>query len=239
MYLKDRGQLLVYSVIDPIVKILIKINVSPNAITLFGFALNILAAGVLIWGAECGERLDHRYVGIFGAIILFAGLMDMLDGRLAREGNMSSKYGALFDSVIDRFSELYMFFGICYYLISHDYFFGSIFTFIALIGSIMVSYTRARAEGLGVNNSVGFFQRPERILIVGLSAIVCGVGSMYIDPDFIINVDWFPMPLFETITLLTFPIFVLAIGANITAIRRLLNAKTQLERSDSESISKG
>lgn len=229
MTLKDKGQLLIYQGIDPLVKILIKCRVSPNTITLVGFFLNILASGVLIWGAENGQRLDHSCVGVFGGIILLAGLMDMLDGRLARESNSASKYGALFDSVVDRFSEMYMFFGICYYLISHDYFLGSIFTFIAMIGSIMVSYTRARAEGLGVDNSVGFFQRPERILVVSVSAILCGIGSALIPPEFIIRRDWFPIPIFETITLLTFPIFLLALGANATAIRRLIHAKKQLD----------
>jgi len=142
---------------------------------------------------------------------------------------MANKYGALYDSVIDRFSELYMFLGICFYLISHDYFLSSLFAFIAMIGSIMVSYTRARAEGLGVDCSVGIMQRPERILIVGISAVLCGLTSIIIGPDFKIDVSWLPFPLFETMTIFTFPIFILAIGANSTALKRLSYAKQQLE----------
>ena len=98
-------------------------------------------------------------------------------------GNMSSKFGALYDSVLDRYSELIMFLGICYYLISHDYFMSSVFGFIAMIGSIMVSYTRARAEALGADCSVGWMQRPERILLISISAILCGLVSYFIDVE--------------------------------------------------------
>ncbi len=226
---KSNAQQLVYHLINPVVELFIKVGVTPNMITFFGFILNLAAAIILIFGAEYGERSSHSFVAIAGAIILFAGLMDMLDGRVARVGNMANKYGALYDSVVDRFSELYMFLGICYYLISHDYFLSSLFAFIAMIGSIMVSYTRARAEGLGVDCSVGIMQRPERILIVGVSAVLCGVTSSIIGADFKVEVDWLPVPLFETISIFTFPIFILAIGANITAYRRLIFARDQLQ----------
>lgn len=225
---KDSAQQMVYIIINPVIQLFIKVGITPNMITFFGFVLNIAATIVLICGAEYGDRSNHNYVTIAGLIILFAGLMDMLDGRLARLGNMANKYGALYDSVIDRFSEMYMFLGICYYLVSHDYFLSSIFAFIAMIGSIMVSYTRARAEGLGVDCSVGVMQRPERILIVGISAILCGITANIIGYDFKIDVSWLPFPLFETITVFTFPLFILAIGANLTAFRRLSYAKTQL-----------
>lgn len=225
---KDNAQQLVYTIINPVIQLFIKVGITPNMITFFGFVLNLAAAIILICGAEYGDRSNHNYVSLAGFIILFAGLMDMLDGRLARLSNMANKYGALYDSVIDRFSEMYMFLGICYYLVSHDYFLSSIFAFIAMIGSIMVSYTRARAEGLGVDCSVGIMQRPERILIVGISAILCGITSNIIGYDFKIDVSWLPFPLFETITVFTFPLFILAIGANMTAFRRLNYAKSQL-----------
>jgi phosphatidylglycerophosphate synthase len=227
---KENAQQVVYSCINPIVRLFIKVGITPNMITFFGFILNLAAAIILIFGAEYGDRSNHSFVGIAGLVILFAGLMDMVDGRLARLGNMANKYGALYDSVIDRFSEMYMFLGICYYLVSHDYFLSSIFAFIAMIGSIMVSYTRARAEGLGVDCSVGIMQRPERILIVGISAVLCGITSMIIGSDFKINVDWLPFPLFETISVFTFPLFILAIGANMTAFRRLAYAKEELAK---------
>jgi len=228
---KDSGQKLVYGIINPFIKLLIKIGITPNMITFFGLILNILASVILIFGAEKGERQDHEYVGWAGLIILIAGLMDMVDGRLARVGNMSNDYGALFDSVLDRYSEMFMFLGICYYLVSYDYFLSSIFAFIAMIGSVMVSYTRARAEGLGVNASVGLMQRPERVLLIGIAAVACGIFSKSYGGDFKIDIQGLPFPLFETITIFTLPIFILAIMANITAVRRLLHARSIILKS--------
>ena len=222
---KEKGQKLVYSIINPFINLLVKMGVTPNMITFLGLIINLVASIVLIYGAEKGERMDHTYVGWAGFVILLGGLMDMVDGRLARVGNMSSDYGALFDSVLDRYSEMIMFLGICYYLVSYDYFLSSLFAFIAMIGSVMVSYTRARAEGLGVNASVGIMQRPERILLIGIAAIACGFFSDMYGGDFKREIEGLPFPLFETITIFTLPIFVLAIMANITAVRRLLHAK--------------
>jgi len=224
---KDSGQSLVYNIVDPLIQFFIKIGVTPNMVTTLGFIMNLFVAVIFLWGAEFGARNDHRYVFWAGLVILLAGLMDMLDGRLARVAKMDNPFGALYDSVLDRYSELFMFLGIVYYLISHDYFLSSVFAFIAMIGSIMVSYTRARAEGLGINASVGVMQRPERILIVGISAMICGAASYYFG-DFKYTVSDFPIPAFETISLFTFPIFVLAIMANMTAIKRLIYAKNKL-----------
>src|ERR1700755_3488273 len=164
-------QLGIYKVINPLVKLLIRMGLTPNMVTTIGLILNIGVAVIFISGAEEGARGDLRYVGWAGALILFAGLFDMLDGQVARLGNMSSPFGALYDSVLDRYSELIMFLGICYYLIGHHYFLSSLFAFIALIGSMMVSYIRARAEGLGVELKGGLMQRPERVVTIGLAAI--------------------------------------------------------------------
>ena len=228
MTLKEYGQQAVYKGIHPFIKLLIKLGITPNIITLIGLGLNFLAAIVLIYGAEFGTREDHSYVGWAGAIILLAGLFDMIDGRLARLGNMANDYGALFDSVIDRYSEMIMFLGIIYYLVSYDYFMSSLFAFIAMIGSVMVSYTRARAEGLGVDCSVGLMQRPERILIIGISAILCGLFSSQFSGNFRFMVEGIPFPLFETITIFTLPLTILAVMANVTALRRLLHSKQEL-----------
>lgn len=228
---KESGQKLVYNIINPFINLLIKIGITPNMITLLGLYINILASIVLIYGAEKGDRGDHSYVGWAGFIILLGGLMDMVDGRLARVGNMSSDYGALFDSVLDRYSEMVMFLGICYYLVSYDYFLSSLFAFIAMIGSVMVSYTRARAEGLGVNASVGIMQRPERVLLIGIAALACGIFSSQFGDGIKYEIEGLPFPLFETITIFTLPIFLLAIMANITAIRRLLHARKAILKS--------
>ena len=225
---KSAGQNLVYSILDPLVSKLVKIGVTPNMITTIGLLINVGATVILILGSEFGDRNDHSYIAWAGATLLLGGLFDMIDGRLARIGKMASDYGALYDSVLDRYSELFMFFGICYYLVSHNYFWSSIFAFIAMIGSVMVSYTRARAEGLGVTASVGIMQRPERILIIAISAVLCGLFSQFFGQDIKIEVDWLPVPLFETITIFTFPIFILAIWANLTALKRLTYSKSKM-----------
>lgn len=227
--LRDRLQKMIYSVIDPLVKGLIKIGFTPNTVTTIGLILNIGVAVIFIVGAEQGKRLELSYVGWAGALILFAGLFDMLDGQVARLGNMSSVFGALYDSVLDRYSEMVMFFGICYYLVAYHYFISSIFAFIALIGSMMVSYTRARSESLGVQNKGGLMQRPERVILVGVSAIACGVASGFLGGDYKLYVKGIPYHVFETISIFTLPITAMAVLTNVTAIKRLRDAKKSLE----------
>jgi CDP-diacylglycerol--glycerol-3-phosphate 3-phosphatidyltransferase len=209
-----------YNALDPIINLLIKMRLTPNGITIIGFLITIVATVILIAGAELGTRGDTRYITWFGVILLLAGVFDMLDGQLARKTNKMTKFGALFDSVIDRYSEMVMFFGIAYYLVSYHYFLSGVFSFIAMIGSIMVSYVRARAEGLGEDCSIGIMQRPERVLTVGITAILYGIISHFTG-DFKIIVNWFPIPLFENISIFTIPIFILAVLTNYTAFQRL------------------
>lgn len=227
--LRDKLQKSIYVVINPFVKGLIRIGFTPNLVTITGLVLNIGVAIVFIKGAEEGNRGDLSYVGWAGALILFAGLFDMLDGQVARLGNMSSKFGALFDSVLDRYSELIMFLGICYYLIAKHYFISSLSAFIAMIGSMMVSYTRARSEGLGIENKGGVMQRPERVVMTGISAIACGVTGHFIGGDYKCYVPFLKFHVFETMTIFTLPLFVMAILTNITAIKRLMHAKKELD----------
>jgi len=227
--LRDRLQQMIYLVLNPLVKGLIKIGFTPNLVTITGLFLNIGVAIIFIKGAEEGNRGDLSYVGWAGVLILVAGLFDMLDGQVARLGNMSSTFGALFDSVLDRYSELIMFLGICYYLISHHYFISSLSAFIAMIGSMMVSYTRARSEGLGIENKGGIMQRPERVVLMGLSAIGCGIAGNYIGGDYKIYVSFFRFHIFETMSIFIIPIFIMAVLTNITALKRLFHAKKQLE----------
>src|SRR5476651_2795214 len=221
-------QLGIYKVIDPVVKVLIKLGLTPNSVTTIGFVLNIGVAVIFIIGGEEGNRGDLTYVGWAGGLILFAGLFDMLDGQVARLGNMKSTFGALYDSVLDRYSELIMFLGICYYLVGHHYFLSSMMAFISLIGSMMVSYVRARAEGLGIECKGGLMQRPERVITIGLFAIICGIAQHYIG-DYKLFIPGIPFHVFETITIFTAPIVILAILANITAFKRLYDAKKAIE----------
>ena len=194
MNYRDYLQQLIYKIINPLIRGMIKIGITPNFITTTGFVLNVVAAGMFV------------YAGIYG-VILFAGLFDMMDGRVARLGNMSSKFGALYDSVLDRYSELMTFFGICYYLSMKDYFLYALIAFVALIGSLMVSYVRARAEGLGIECKVGFMQRPERVVLTSLGALFCGVFK--------------DITAFEPILILIVPLAFVAVFANITAFARV------------------
>ena len=145
MNYRDYLQQLIYKIINPLIRGMIKIGITPNFITTTGFILNVVAAGMFVYAGIYGGQNDLAIIGWAGGVILFAGLFDMMDGRVARLGNMSSKFGALYDSVLDRYSELMTFFGICYYLSMKDYFLYALIAFIALIGSLMVSYVRARA----------------------------------------------------------------------------------------------
>lgn len=226
-FLKTYGQPLVYQAINPLIVGLSKIGVTPNTITVIGFLLNVVVAAIFIEGAN-EYPTDLRYVGWGGAMILFAGLFDMIDGRLARVTNQSSKFGAFFDSVVDRYSELVMFLGICYFLVARGYFLSALFAFLALIGSIMVSYIRARAEGLGIECSDGLMQRPERILLIGISALLCGLAQVKFG-NFKYVCPGTSFPLFENISLFTFPIFLLALLANFTAWQRLMHCKKAME----------
>jgi phosphatidylglycerophosphate synthase len=229
MKLRDKLQQGIYVVINPLVKALIWLGLTPNAVTTIGFGLNIGVATLFIVGAEKTNQGDLSYVGWGGALILFAGVFDMLDGQVARIGKMSSKFGAFYDSVLDRYSEMFMFLGICYYLVSHHYFLSSLFAFIALIGSVMVSYTRARAEGLGIECKGGLMQRPERVVIIGVSALVCGILSHYIGGDFKVYIPGLPIQIFETMTVFTLPITVMAVLTNITAVSRIKMTKRGME----------
>ena len=232
MTTRKKLQLGIYKIINPLVRLLIRAGLTPNMVTTIGLVLNIGVAVIFISGAEEGRRGDLRYVGWAGALILFAGLFDMLDGQVARLGNMSSPFGALYDSVLDRYSELILFLGICYYLVAHHYFLSSLFAFIGLIGSMMVSYTRARAEGLGIECKDGLMQRPERVIIIGVSALACGIASRWMGGNFKISWPDTNFPVFETISIFTIPVTVMAFLANATAIGRLRDARRTLNARD-------
>lgn len=199
-------QQLIYRCIDPLVRGMIKIGITPNIITTAGLAINLLAACLFVY-AGTEEAGELAYVGYAGGIILFAGLFDMLDGRVARVGNMSSVFGALYDSVLDRYSELITLLGIAYYLMIVGSHWGALITFAAVVGSLMVSYVRARAEGLGLECKVGLMQRPERVVLTALGAVACGI--------------WSECELFDPLWLLITPLFVIAVLANWTAYVRM------------------
>ena len=138
----------------------------------------------------------------------------MMDGRLARMGGMSSTFGALWDSTLDRYSELCTLFGICYYLLMQhdDWQWAGVVTFAAMVGSVMVSYVRARAEGLDIECKVGLMQRPERVVVTAVGAIFCGVCA--------------------NVWVLVVPMIIIAVLANITAFWRVIHCYKVLTEKD-------
>jgi CDP-diacylglycerol--glycerol-3-phosphate 3-phosphatidyltransferase len=181
---RDVLQKMIYVIINPLIRLMIRMGITPNSITTAGLIGNIVAAWLFI---EAAQRLSAApdtacaLAGWGGAVILFAGLFDMMDGRLARMSGKSSTFGALWDSALDRYSELITLGAISILFLRHDdWFWMGVVTFAAMIGSVMVSYVRARAEGLGIACKVGLMQRPERVVVTAVTAIATGIsGSLW------------------------------------------------------------
>lgn len=136
----------------PIIKL---ININPNYYTIFGFILNLLSAYILV---------DDLLTG--GILLGVASIFDMLDGISARINGRVTKFGAFLDSFLDRISEGFLFLGIAIHFALSVDLIGALISIIALIFSYLISYIRARAEGLGIDCKVGLIERPERIIIV-------------------------------------------------------------------------
>ncbi len=163
MNLQDIRQNLAYRITSPIVRILSKSGITPNILTLMNLALNIVAAYVIASG--------HFLLG--GVLILVSGLCDLLDGALARFNKQTTKFGAVLDSTVDRISEAATLCGLLIWYISQGEATLEIVLVLAvLIGSFLVSYIRARAEGLGWQCQVGLFTRAERVIVLGISLLV-------------------------------------------------------------------
>jgi len=209
----------IYAVIDPFVRLLIRCGITPNAVTTIGLLGNIAAAAIFCWAALTATPGDPRYglVTWAGACIILFSLFDMLDGQVARIGGMASTFGALYDSVLDRYCELLTVGSIAFYLIECGYPGGALITFLAMVGSVMVSYVRARAEGLGIECKVGFMQRPERVVVTSLGALATGIAGLNADPAG-----------FDAMIILICAMGVIAIFANITAFARVAHCRRAL-----------
>ena len=199
MNYRDWLQQLIYKIINPVVHGMIKVGITPNFITTTGLVMNIVAACVFVY-AGMYKPGELAYVGWGGGIVLFAGLFDMMDGRVARVGNMSSTFGALYDSVLDRYSEMVTLFGIFYYLILQGYLWGSMITFVAL----------------GLECKVGFMQRPERVVLTSLGALCCGIFG--------------DCKAFDPMLILIVPMAVIAVLANLTAFARIAHCYKLLKK---------
>jgi len=148
-------------IFDAIVGCLAALRVHPNILTLVGLVVNIFAAvlfakGLFFWA---------------GLVVLFAGVFDMLDGEVARRTKRVTKFGAFFDSVVDRYSDLILLMGIAHWYAKWNQMFYLWLTGLVLIGSILTSYSRARAESLIPACKVGFLERPERIVLLIIGAL--------------------------------------------------------------------
>lgn len=150
-------------------------KISPNILTFTGLVINIIAAG--FFGYAKGE--DHWRMFLYaGLTIIGAGVFDMVDGRVARATGQVTVFGAFFDSVIDRYSDVALFFGLLvYYARANRFFYIGLVAFV-MVSSVMVSYTRARAESLIGSCKVGFMERPERIVLVIIGALFEKWGAM-------------------------------------------------------------
>ena len=150
-------------------------RISPNALTFIGLLINVVAA--FFFGFARGDHAV-RYFLYAGLIIIGAGVFDMVDGRVARQTNQVSVFGAFFDSVMDRYSDVAIFFGLLVFYARGNRLFYVGLTAFVMTASLMVSYTRARAEALIGSCKVGFMERPERIVCVILGALFNRWGVM-------------------------------------------------------------
>jgi len=166
-----------------------RLPLTPNQLTLFGLAITTAAA--LLIG------LDQPFFG--GLVLLFAGAFDILDGALARARNSSSNYGAFLDSTSDRYAEVVVMVAVVAYFQRHAIPIGSILVVIALSGSLLVSYVRARAQSLGFTCDGGLLARPERVVLT-----VVGLLLTRFHPSGLLTV-----------------VVILAIFTNLTALQRV------------------
>jgi CDP-diacylglycerol--glycerol-3-phosphate 3-phosphatidyltransferase len=177
-------------ILDPIGTFFNRLGIFPNTMTLLGLAGNIVGA-VLI-------ALGHMTIG--GIVVLVMGLLDTLDGTMARLRGMPSDFGAFTDSVSDRYSELVIFGGLLYFYSQKGDLLSVVAIYLAASGSVLVSYVRARAAALGMDTKVGTLSRFERYLVLA--------------PALILNI---PMV----------GVWIIAILANITALQRILDVRRQ------------
>jgi len=137
-----------------------KINVNPNFITIAGFIITIFAAATL-----------PQNLAVGGILILCGGFFDMLDGVIARVNNRATNFGAFLDSVLDRYSDAFLLLGFAWYFFKNDSITGLFLSVGTMIGALIISYAKARAEGLGKNCHTGLMERPDRIIFMVFGAV--------------------------------------------------------------------
>lgn len=163
---KTVGQFLV----QPVVRWLVRVPITPNALSWFGFVVTIGAAVLIING----------YLFAAGFIVLVAGFFDLLDGALARSTNRITRFGAVLDSTLDRFAEVVLLLGILVLYAKEPSLVGIIVVGFVLAGSLLVSYIRARAEAVGLVCQVGLFTRAERVIVLALGLLLSQIDYVLI-----------------------------------------------------------
>ncbi|HEX8628036.1 MAG TPA: CDP-alcohol phosphatidyltransferase family protein [Catenuloplanes sp.] len=156
------------TVVNPIARTLLRLGVSPNAVTLAG------VTGVLVGALGFGAR-GHLIAGL--VIVTLSALTDMLDGTMARMRGGASRFGALLDSTMDRIADGAVFGAVTFWLASQGDLAGAAAGLICLVAGQTVSYVKARAEGLGMTADVGIAERTERLVIVGVGGFISGINS--------------------------------------------------------------
>ncbi|HSB31482.1 MAG TPA: CDP-alcohol phosphatidyltransferase family protein [Candidatus Sulfobium mesophilum] len=144
----------------PLENVAKKISFHPNTLTVIGFLITVIASLVLL-----------RSLALGGILVIAGALFDVLDGVVARTNGKKTKFGAFLDSVLDRFSDALILLAIGWNLNDHGNFSGLILAVLTLVGSFMISYVRARAEGLGEKCTKGILERPERIVLLSIGAV--------------------------------------------------------------------
>jgi CDP-diacylglycerol--glycerol-3-phosphate 3-phosphatidyltransferase len=171
---------------EPVARVLFGARVRPNQLSCLGLVASIFAATAF--------ATDQPRVA--GLLLALAGALDILDGALARVSAQVSPFGAFLDSVLDRYSDLLVLAGIVFLAASRGRTLDAAATLLAIVGTVMVSYTRARAESVGVECRVGFMERGERLLTLIAGALA----------DLVVPAVW-----------------IVAIGANLTAVHRIVH----------------
>lgn len=193
--------------LGPITDFFVRHGLNPNWFT----SLSLIVCTISAYYFAVGK------LRLGGLLLLFGSSFDMIDGEVARAANRVTKFGALYDSTLDRYSEIMVFFGLAYFFVaqhqvdSQSSLLIPVIVFMALAGSIMVSYVRARAESLGFECKSGLMQRPERIVVLGLGALI-------------------------HIYTLIVSILLIAVLANYTAIQRLYNVWATVNDRKSERL---
>lgn len=180
-------------VLDPIALFLNRIGLMPNTVTILGLAGNTLGAYFLARGQ----------MTLGGILIFLMGPIDALDGTMARLRGDPTEFGAFVDSVTDRYSELVIFGGLLYYYLQHGDWLMVVLAYLAAAGSVLVSYTRARAQSLGVETKVGILTRLERYLVLS--------------PALIFNIP-------------NIALWILAVLTNLTALQRILDVRRKARK---------